>query len=374
MNLIVKKLKSIDVGCEALIAKAQEFDSMEEARDLVSAAMKELDATSKMCRDIMLASESLEQCGFTDEWLKVVNADGNMGQIVDFDKPAFFGGVDAKKTACLEGFKDALIKFLKWSWDQIQKIWDAIMKLISKVYDSFVGAQVKKETKASYQYDILMAGSKAFDEHIYVEMYDPVGLEKHLDILHAFAKTIQLMSADTGKVYTSDSHDRGAFMTVFAARLANQGLNIADVCTNGVKLVPDGVQFTDLKELIEKKKVFIPDSGDIIKHIEGPISTSLCALKADFGSIMNTLKVFIKTHSAIVNAQFRAEQSVAPDQLDAARQSTNNEINAIDEARIWLRIVEKCTIRANEIGTMIRISSNNARTSYAEAVRKFTNP
>lgn len=72
------------------------------------------------------AQRSLNECGYSEEWLNVINMDGSFLPAIGINKMDLIGSDDAKFQASMEGIVDTI-----WSW--IKKIWNWIIDAIGKI-------------------------------------------------------------------------------------------------------------------------------------------------------------------------------------------------------------------------------------------------
>ena len=159
-----------------------------------------------MMDDLVFAQESLEKCGYSDQWLQSLNKDGQLLAAVNLDMSKLVGTKDEKTQAALEGF---------WStvWDYVKKIWDFIINLVKKVV-SFIASMFNIQKmdadnmeKAQALLKVIMGKhspevicdrmGEAINEIGGGKAYDLRDLITRMNVLHGFAWEL----GDTDMIY-----------------------------------------------------------------------------------------------------------------------------------------------------------------------------
>lgn len=130
MKLTMEACSQIQATCESLtklnnIVSHEEFnDIMSEVNDInrsITAAMGTIASVETM-------RDSLLKCGYSDEWFDQIREfHPNFEALVQLDMQKFFSGMDARKEVCLEGFADAIKRWIKNVWEFIKALFKKIL-------------------------------------------------------------------------------------------------------------------------------------------------------------------------------------------------------------------------------------------------------
>lgn len=360
MELTVKgTLESLDCQCDNLKALADKFertDELEAICDEIDKAQAMVNDVRKMIADIDCAKRSLEVSGFSQEWVDLVNADGNLGKLIDFNKPVYFGGYEAKKLACLEDFKQLATTFFTKLWEYLKQFFAAIVKAIDFVYSNYV-----RESSKAHEADVEFL--KRFAENnlgkLSFESYDVDALIRQSESLSVFLEALKESVNDAKSHFTSygylaQGYTKKDFLGVLSCKMIERGLRPeGDIGGVGIKVTDDSVEFTRLEKIVPNKTMSI--NNDLVDKMD-ILHKAIISWKSTSGfvSAIQTAGNTIKKYTQAVSAKDPADRSA-------------NESSALELTHALCAIIKAVNLRVNEFISM----RNAVRTKYRQVQPKM---
>jgi hypothetical protein len=198
------------------------------------------------------AHRSLNECGYSEEWLNVINMDGSFLPAIGINKMDLLGSDDAKFQASMEGIVDTI-----WSW--IKKIWNWIIDAIGKIVrfirgliGSFRDSKNTSE-KAINALKYVASGLTAEDFKKIGEAINALGKDGKYPSVQAVAERIGVEASLATWLAANSFGIVGIDVVTIESVLNRANMEVTE--PNGKK------HLYGLLKAVEEFKVFFPDEG-----------------------------------------------------------------------------------------------------------------
>ena len=137
MKLVASNLVGVYEQTEE-IRRLSAVTAYSEVRADLANLSQQISGCIHLIDELNLAYESMKSSGYSTEWMDIINKDNNFLAVVNVDMPKFFGGDEAKQTACEGAIIDTIKKWASVVWEWIKKAYNKLLEVLKWVMGLWV--------------------------------------------------------------------------------------------------------------------------------------------------------------------------------------------------------------------------------------------